>query len=147
MHDIADRYYPTVNDVVEPHQNSGNQKKYSAAGDGPKIKFLPSVEESSIFRRECFRIFNISLDLADPPSVRTGPVHWRKPVQELKEKEDVEEQAEPWMKESRHCPTAKERCEPAIKRRRIDRKSGKKRKAERDSDAPMQDPSINRMAQ
>src|SRR6267154_563943 len=114
MHHIADHYHPAVNHVVEPHQDSGNQEEDGADGDGPEIKFLPSVEESSIFRSQSFLIGNVSLYFTHPPAVCAGPVHRREPVQELKEKEKVEEQAEPGMQKARHGATAKQCCEPAI---------------------------------
>src|SRR6267142_4314773 len=120
MHHVADHYYPTVNHVAEPHQNSGNQKEEGAYDDGPKVKLLPTVKESCIFRRQSFSVANVSFNFAHPLLVRTCPVHRREPVQELKEKEEVEEQAEPRMEQTCHRSAAKERCEPAIKPRRID---------------------------
>src|SRR6267142_5814124 len=123
MHHIADHYYPTVNHVVEPHQKSGDQEEDGAYDDGPKVKLLPTVKEPCIFGRQSFSVGNVSFNFAHPFLVRTGPVHWREPVQELKEKEDVEEQAEPRMEKSCHRSAAKKRCEPAIKPRRIDPES------------------------
>jgi hypothetical protein len=73
-------------------------------------------------------------------------MHWRKPVQELKEESDVECYPEPGMQKASHRPTSKEWCEPAEEPWRVNGKSGKQRKNEGDSDDPMKYPRVNRMA-
>src|SRR6266550_6844009 len=111
MQHVADGHYPSAYQIVEPHQNAGQQKEYGADNNGPEIQFLASVEESGSLRRHSLFVSNVSIDFAHPLPVFSGPMHWPKPVQELKEKEDIEKQNEPRMKKARHGSTTKERCQ------------------------------------
>src|SRR5262249_20245197 len=97
-----------------------------------------------------FAAFFVRGVLAHPPHptpVRCCPRHRRKPIEELEKEEDLEQQTEPWMKQTRSWATAKEWCDPVEQPRRVDRESGQQRENEKDGDRPVEEPRVNRVTQ
>src|SRR5262245_13576289 len=97
MKHIADYYDPPGHKVIKPHEQSSDQKYESADRDGPKIELLATIEETGILRLD---VVSIGRVVFQPPSefaIGGGPGHRRKPIDELKKKEDREYQTEPGM--------------------------------------------------
>ena len=107
MQHVADRHHPSGDRVVEPQQNSADQKDQGAYCDGPKIELLAAVEESCIFRRQGFFVNEA---LASPTILIALSHPIGQTSSELKENGDVENQT-PTMKK-RASLTTKEWCEP-----------------------------------
>src|SRR5882762_5597895 len=121
---ITNHYNPARHAVGEPHQQSGNQKEQSTNRNHPKVKLLSGIEEADVLCLQLLFVCRIRLNPPHPTAVGRRPRHWSEPVDELKEKEDLEDDAEPWMQCARSRSTPKERSEPTKEPRRIDGKAG-----------------------
>src|SRR5688572_21371043 len=97
MNNITHGYQPPGDYIIKPQQYSGDEENNSTKSNGPIVEFLSSVEESGVFRRHSFPVCYISFESTHPLLVRTGPTHWREPVQELKKERDVERYPKPRM--------------------------------------------------
>src|SRR6185369_6388326 len=98
---ITDRDNPSSHDIVEPHQQPGNQKQYPAHRNGPEIKFLTGIEEPDVLRLEWVFISDVLPHSSHPASIGFDPCHRRKPVDELKQEKNFKQQSKPRMKRAR----------------------------------------------
>src|ERR1043166_3495735 len=103
--------------MIEPHQETGNEKQHAAQRNQPEVNFLAAIEEANIlgFNSICMR--GVLLDALDPAAIGAGPLHRYKPVQELEKEKQIEKQAEPGMKQTRSWSPTEQRRQPAIKPR------------------------------
>src|SRR6185503_7950057 len=145
MEYVTHSHDPARSYVVEPQKQTGDKKEHGTQRDKPEVKLLPAVEESDVFSFYFLLVRNVGSETPHPSSIRVGPTHWSKPIQELKKKHHVESQPKPRVQESRHRTTAKKRRQPAIEPRRIDCKTREQRKNKSDCHRPVQHPGINRM--
>jgi len=99
MHHITDRHRDTWKDMIEPHQDSCNQKQHRTDRNDPEIQFLAAIEESGIFWFDDVRIGRVLLQPANEFAIGAGPGHRNKPVHELQKKEHLESETKPRMQE------------------------------------------------
>src|ERR1041385_5082360 len=105
---ITDRYDPAPGIVVEPHQQARDQEQHRAHRNGPEIQFLTAIEEPDFLGFEWIFIRGVLAHSSQPPSIGLNPRHRRKPIDELKQEEELKQHSKPRMEQARSWTTAEE---------------------------------------
>src|ERR1051325_2762248 len=113
--------------MVEPDQETRNQKQHSTKRNQPEVDLLAAIEEADILSLNPVGVRRVLLDPFDPTAIGAGPLHRHKPVQKLEKKKQIEKQAEPGMQQTSSRAATKQRRQPAIQPRRINREAGDQR--------------------
>ena len=146
MHDITDGDDPARHNLIEPHQQSSNDKENATQHNGPEIKFLAAVEKTDVGRLNFVLVCQVLLDAVQPTPVDVSPGHRRKPIEKLKEEKNIEEQTEPRVQEASHRSTAEDRSQKTKEPWRVERKARQQGKDKSDRYQPVQQARVNRMA-